>query len=239
MILIKPIERNAMYIDTYYLILVVPMIILSLFCQINVSSAFKKYEKVRTSRGQTGADTARNLLLRNGITDVKIESVRGRLSDHYDPRKKVLRLSESVYSGDSVAALGVAAHETGHALQHAESYGPMALRGALVPPANIGSMAGPYIAMAGLILSMDFLITLGILLFSVAVFFYIITLPVEFNASKRALEMLERDSMLSSAELAGSKKVLNAAALTYVASALVAVMSLLRLILISRNRRRD
>ena len=227
-----------MYIDTYYLILVLPMIVLSLVCQLNVSSAFGKYEKIQSSRGLSGADTARNLLQRNGITDVRIELVRGRLSDHYDPRKKVLRLSESVYHSSSVAALGVAAHETGHAIQHAKAYGPMALRSALVPPANIGSMAGPYIALAGLILSWDFLITLGIILFSVAVMFYIITLPVEFNASKRALEMLERDAMLPGGELAGAKKVLTAAALTYVASALTAVMSLLRLILLSRNRRR-
>ena len=228
-----------MYVDTYYLILVVPMIILSIVCQVNVSSTFKKFSKVSNARGLTGAEAARNLLKRNGILDVKIELVRGRLTDHYDPKNKVLRLSDSVYTGSSVAALGVAAHETGHAVQHAESYGPIALRGALVPVANIGSMAGPYVAMIGFIFSSGMLITAGIILFSVAVLFYLVTLPVEFNASGRALEMLKRDGMLSEKEIIGSKKVLQAAALTYVASALVAVMSLARLVLLSRNRRRD
>ena len=228
-----------MHIDIYYIVLVVPMIILSVICQAKVSSAFNKYNKVSTSRGLTGAEAARNLLKRNGIMDVTIERVRGNLTDHYDPRKKVLRLSDHVYSGSSVAALGVAAHETGHAVQHAESYGPIVLRGTLVPAANVGSMAGPYLALIGFFFNSDLMITIGILLFSVAVIFYLITLPVEFNASSRALEMLERDGMLSSAELNGSKKVLDAAALTYVASALVAVMSLARLLLLSRNRRRD
>lgn len=228
-----------MYVDTYYLILVVPMIILSVVCQVNVSSAFKKYGRVSTSRGLTGAEAARNLLKRNGILDVTIERVRGNLTDHYDPRKKILRLSDQVFSGSSVAALGVAAHETGHAVQHAESYRPLVLRGALIPVANVGSMAGPYMALIGLFFNSGLLINIGILLFSAAVIFYLITLPVEFNASARALEMLERDGMLSQAELGGSKKVLKAAAMTYVASALVAVMSLARLILLSRNRRRD
>ena len=228
-----------MYVDTYYLILVVPMIILSIICQVNVTSTFKKFSKVSNARGLTGAEAARNLLKRNGILDVKVELVRGRLTDHYDPKTKVLRLSNDVYTGSSVAALGVAAHETGHAVQHAESYAPIALRGALVPVANIGSMAGPYVAMIGFIFSSGMLITIGILLFSAAVIFYLVTLPVEFNASGRALEMLERDGILSNKELEGSKKVLKAAALTYVASALVAVMGLARLVLLSRNRRRD
>ena len=228
-----------MYVDIYYLILVVPMIILSIVCQVNVSSTFKKFGKVSNARGLTGAEAARNLLKRNGILDVKIELVKGRLTDHYDPKTKVLRLSNDVYTGSSVAALGVAAHETGHAVQHAEAYGPIALRGALVPMANIGSMAGPYVAMIGLIFSSGLLITIGIILFSIAVVFYLVTLPVEFNASGRALEMLEKDGMLSAKEIEGSKKVLQAAALTYVASALVAVMSLARLVLLSRNRRRD
>ena len=228
-----------MYVDMYYIILVVPMILLSLICQANVSSTFNKYSKVSNARGLTGAEAARNLLKRSGILDVKIELVKGRLTDHYDPRTKVLRLSDNVYTGSSVAALGVAAHETGHAIQHAESYGPIALRGALVPVANIGSMAGPYVALVGFFFNFGILITVGILLFSVAVVFYLVTLPVEFNASKRALEMLERDNILSDREIVGSKKVLKAAALTYVASALVAVMSLVRLVLLSRNRRRD
>jgi len=228
-----------MHVDIYYIILVVPMIILSVICQARVSSTFNKYNKVSNSRGLTGAEAARNLLKRSNILDVNIEHVRGRLTDHYDPRTKVLRLSDSVYTGSSVAALGVAAHEAGHAVQHAESYGPIVLRGTLVPVANIGSMAGPYLALIGFLFNAEIFITIGILLFSVAVIFYLVTLPVEFNASGRALEMLERDGILTSRELEGSKKVLKAAALTYVASALVAVMSLARLLLLSRNRRRD
>jgi Zn-dependent membrane protease YugP len=228
-----------MYFDTYYLILVVPMVILSIICQARVSTTFNKYSRVSTSRGLTGAEAARNLLKRSGILDVKIEHVRGNLTDHCDPRKKVLRLSDSVFTGSSVAALGVAAHEAGHAVQHAESYGPIALRSALVPVANIGSMAGPYLAIIGIFFNSGLIINIGIILFSAAVVFYLITLPVEFNASAKALEMLERDGMLSSVEIDGSKKVLKAAAMTYVASALVAVMSLARLILLSRNRRRD
>lgn len=228
-----------MYFDTYYLILVVPMIVLSLICQANVSSVYKKYDKVPNSRGLTGAETAANLLRRNGLADIRIECVHGRLTDHYDPRTRVLRLSEAVYSGTSVAALGIAAHETGHAIQHAESYGPLALRSTMVPVANVGSMTGPYIAIIGLFFNWDILITIGILLFSVAVVFYLITLPVEFNASSRALEMLERDALLTDSEIGGSYKVLRAAALTYVASALAAVMSLVRLLLLSRGRRRN
>ncbi|MCL2059213.1 MAG: zinc metallopeptidase [Oscillospiraceae bacterium] len=228
-----------MYVDIYYIVLVVPMIILSIICQANISSTFNKYNKVSNARGLTGAEVARNLLKRSGILDVTVEHVRGRLTDHYDPRTRVLRLSDSVFTGSSVAALGVAAHETGHAVQHSESYGPIALRSTLVPVANIGSMAGPYVALVGFIFNSGIMVTIGILLFSVAVLFYLVTLPVEFNASKRALEMLERDNILSDREIAGSKKVLQAAALTYVASALVAVMSLARLVLLSRGRRRD
>jgi Zn-dependent membrane protease YugP len=228
-----------MFFDTYYLILVVPMLILSLICQAKVSSTFGKYGKVRNARGLTGAEAARAILKRNGLYDVRVEHVAGKLSDHYDPRTKVLRLSDSVFSSASVAAVGVAAHETGHAIQHAENYAPLALRSTLVPVANVGSMAGPYLAMIGLFFSFDLLITIGILLFTAAVVFYLITLPVEFNASSRALEILERDDMLSDGELAGSRKVLQAAAMTYVASALVAIMSLVRLILLSRGRRRD
>jgi len=230
---------KIMFFDYYYLILVVPMVILSIICQINVSSVYKKYSVVSNARGLTGAEAARNILKRNGLLDVKVERVSGRLTDHYDPRTKVLRLSDNVYSGSSVAALGVAAHETGHALQHAQSYGPVGLRGALYPAANVGSMAGPYIAMIGLIFNFGAMITLGLLLFAAAVLFYIVTLPVEFNASGRALEILRNDIALSEKELEGSKKVLRAAAMTYVASALVAVMSLARLVLLSRGRRRD
>jgi len=169
---------------------------------------------------------------------VQIEATGGSLTDHYDPSSKRLRLSQPVYNVNSIAAVGVAAHETGHAIQHAVSWGPLVLRGTLVPVANIGSMFGPYLAMAGLIFSMPMLLNIGIFLFAGAVLFYVITLPVEFDASARAIAILRSNNVLTHEELRGVKKVLTAAALTYVASALTALMSLLRLILLSRNRRR-
>jgi Zn-dependent membrane protease YugP len=227
-----------MYFDYYYLILVVPTIILSLVAQIMVKSTFAKYSKVPCSKRITGQDSAALLLRANNIRDVQIESVQGSLTDHYDPSSKVLRLSQPVYGQNSIAAVGVAAHETGHAIQHARGYGPLALRSTLVPVANIGSMIGPYIAMAGLFLSMPLLLNIGIILFGGAVLFYVITLPVEFNASARAIAILRANNVLTKDELNGVKKVLTAAAMTYVASALTALMSLLRLILLSRSRRR-
>jgi Zn-dependent membrane protease YugP len=227
-----------MYFDYYYLILVVPTILLSLFAQITVKSTFSKYSQIRCSRNITGTDAASYLLKVNGISDVRIEGVAGSLTDHYDPGSKVLRLSQPVYAQPTIAAVGVAAHETGHAIQHATSYAPLVLRSALVPVANIGSSAGPVLAIAGIFLSFPLLINLGIILFGAAVLFYVITLPVEFNASARAIAILRKNKVLTDAELQGVKKVLTAAALTYVASALTALMSLLRLVLISRNRRR-
>ncbi|MDR0472103.1 MAG: zinc metallopeptidase [Treponema sp.] len=224
--------------DYYYLVLVVPTIILSLIAQIMVKSTFSKYSKVMCSRNITGKEAAALLLRENGINDVAIEAAKGSLTDHYSPMDKKLRLSEPVYGVASIAAVGVAAHETGHAIQHARAYGPLGLRSSLVPVANIGSMIGPYAAMAGLALSMPMLINIGIILFGGAVLFYVITLPVEFNASARALAILRDQNILGPTELAGVKKVLSAAAMTYVASALTALMSLLRLILLSRGRRR-
>jgi Zn-dependent membrane protease YugP len=173
----------------------------------------------------------------NGIGNVAIEPVAGSLTDHYDPAARVLRLSQPIYAQTSIAAIGVAAHETGHAIQHARSYGPLVLRSALVPVANIGSSIGPWLAVAGLALSFPILINLGIILFGGAVVFYVITLPVEFNASARALALLRSNQVLTEDELRGVKKVLTAAALTYVASALTALMSFVRLILLSRRRR--
>jgi Zn-dependent membrane protease YugP len=227
-----------MYFDYYYLILVVPTMILSLGAQIMVKSTFSKYSKVTCSKKITGQDAAALLMQANNIRDVKIEAVGGSLTDHYDPSSKKLRLSGPVYDKNSIAAVGVAAHETGHAIQHATKYGPLVLRSTLVPVANIGSMFGPYIAMAGLFFSIQPLLTIGIFLFGGAVLFYVITLPVEFNASARAIAILKNNNVLTADELKGVKKVLSAAAMTYVASALTALMSLLRLILLSRNRRR-
>jgi Zn-dependent membrane protease YugP len=223
--------------DQYYLILVVPTIILSLWAQVKVKSTFAKYSKIPCSRKITGQDAATLLLKANRISDVKIEGVRGSLSDHYDPSSKTVRLSEPVYGSPSIAAVGVAAHEAGHAIQHAVSWGPLAMRSALVPVAKIGSSMGPWIAIAGIFLSYPILIDVGILLFSGAVLFYVITLPVEFNASSRAIAILRANNVLNEKELRGVQKVLTAAALTYVASALTAIMSLLRLILLSRSRR--
>jgi Zn-dependent membrane protease YugP len=225
-----------MYFDEYYLILVVPAIILSLWAQIKVKSTFAKYSKIACSRNITGKDAAALLLRVNQINDVRIEAVGGSLTDHYAPSAKVLRLSQPVYNQCSIAAVGVAAHETGHAIQHARSWGPLVLRSTLVPVANIGSSFGPWLAIAGIFASIPILINIGILLFGAAVAFYLVTLPVEFNASGRAIAILRDNNVLSSEELKGVKKVLTAAALTYVASALTALMSFLRLILLSRRR---
>jgi Zn-dependent membrane protease YugP len=226
-----------MYFDYYYLVLVVPALVLSLVAQIMVKSAFARYSRVQSSRRITGQDAAAFLLKVNRIGDVRIEAAAGALTDHYDPGAKVLRLSQSVYGQASIAAIGVAAHETGHAIQHARSYGPLVLRSALVPVANIGSSFGPWLAVAGLFFSLPILINIGIILFGGAVVFYLITLPVEFDASARALKILRDNNVLTGEELAGVKKVLTAAALTYVAAALTALMSFLRLILLSRRRR--
>jgi len=224
------------FFDQYYLILVVPTLLLSLWAQFKVKSTFSKFSKIPCRKNITGKDSANLLLKSNSIRDVQIESVRGALTDHYDPASKKVRLSEPVYSENSIAAIGVAAHETGHALQHATGYGPLVLRSTLVPIANIGSMGGPYIAIAGLFLNMPLLLNIGIVLFAGAVVFYLITLPVEFDASARAVAILRENNVLTQEELSGVKKVLTAAAMTYVASALTAVASLLRLVLLARNR---
>jgi Zn-dependent membrane protease YugP len=224
-------------LDIYYVVLVVPTILLSLWAQYKVKSTFARYSQVFNARGVSGAQAAQLLLDANNIGNVSIESVAGSLTDHYDPGSHVLRLSQPVYGQTSIAAVGVAAHETGHAIQHARGYGPLGLRSALVPMANIGSSIGPWIAIAGLAMSFPMLINIGIVLFGGAVAFYLITLPVEFNASSRAMAILAQNNVLSDEELRGVKQVLSAAAMTYVASALTAVMSLLRLILLSRRRR--
>lgn len=226
-----------MYFDYYYLVLVVPTLLLSLYAQFKVKSAFSKYSQVQTIRKISGKEAAALLLRSNSISDVSIQRIGGSLSDHYDPSRKVLRLSEPVYDKTSIAAVGVAAHETGHAIQDKEKYAPLVLRSTLVPVANIGSAAGPYLALAGIIFRMNLLLNIGIILFACAVLFYLVTLPVEIDASRRALKVLEHNAVLSQEELKGAKKVLSAAALTYVASALTAMANLLRLILISRDRR--
>ena len=226
------------HFDIYYLILVVPAMLFSFLAQIAVKSTFSKYSQVLTEKRISGKAMAEYLLNRADISNVKVEGIQGSLTDHYDPSDKVLRLSQDVFEKMSVSAVGVAAHEMGHALQDKEHYGPLVLRSTLVPVANIGSMAGPWLAIAGLWFGMELITNIGILLFAGAVLFYLITLPVEIDASKRALHLLQESNFLSSGELKGVRKVLTAAAFTYVASALVAVTSLVRLILLSRDRRR-
>lgn len=219
------------------IVLLIPAFLLSLFAQIRVSSTFNRYAQVRSGRGLTGAQGARLLLDGAGLVFVTIESVPGRLSDHYDPRSKTLRLSQDVAQSDSLAALGVAAHEAGHAIQDAEGYAAMRLRSSLVPAANVGSNLGFILFFVGLILGRSpVLMNLGIVLFSAAVLFTVVTLPVEINASRRALSLLSSRGILVSSEVDGARKVLSAAALTYVAAALMAILNLVRLILISRDR---
>ena len=222
-----------------YILMVVPFIILSFIAQALVKSTFNKYAQVKAQSAYRGVEAARRMLNEQGLQHVEIERVPGDLSDHYSPKEEILRLSQSTHDSQSIAAIGVAAHEVGHAVQHKEQYAPNAVRSALVVPANIGSRLGPYLAIFGLFLQSDtgrLLFTTGIVLFSAAVLFYLVTLPVEFNASKRAIVLVENSGMLSTEEIKGARKVLRAAALTYVASALTAFMSLLRLILLSRRR---
>jgi len=227
------------YLDPTY-ILVIIGIILTLAASARVKSTFAKYSRVRSMSGMTGAQAAERLLQASGIVDVTIERVSGKLSDHYDPRSKVLRLSDSVYGQNSIAAIGVAAHECGHAIQHNKDYVPLKIRGALVPVANFSSMISwPIIIIGVLFGGSQTLINLGIILFSVAVLFQLVTLPVEFNASRRAVARLGETGILFGDELRYSKKVLDAAALTYVAAAAATILQLLRLLLLFGGRRRD
>lgn len=222
----------------YYIILVLPMLIFSMIASAKVNSAFKKYSSVRSMRGLTGAQAAFEVLRHYGITQVQIERVSGKLTDHYDPRTNVIRLSDAVYNSTSVAAIGVACHEAGHAAQYAEGYTPIKIRNFIFPVASLGSRAGIPLALIGFFLNLQFLAVLGVVFFSLAVLFQLATLPVEFNASKRALEVISATSILSDDEKAGAKKVLSAAAMTYVASLAVSIANLLRLILML-NRRKD
>ena len=219
-------------------ILLVPAVILSLWAQANVNGTFKKYSQVYNRFGYTGAEVARRILDMNGLYSVKIEHVRGELTDHFDPKTNVVWLSDATYNSKSVGAIGVAAHEVGHAVQYATGYSPIRLRNAIVPAVNICNMLSIPILILGLFLSYT-LVDLGIILFSATVIFQLVTLPVEFNASNRAIKTLEGQNLLTAEETAGAKKVLNAAALTYVAAAVSAIMSLLRIILIFGGRRRD
>lgn len=221
-------------------ILLIPALILSMWAQFRVSSTFSRFSKVRASSGMTATQMAEQLLHAEGVYDVSVERTRGNLTDHYDPKNMVLRLSDSTANSTSVAALGVAAHEAGHVLQHRDGYAPLMLRTAAVPVVNIGSNLSWPLFLVGLIFSWEPLLYAGIALFALAVLFAIITLPVEFNASKRALAALETNGYLQPGEeMRGAKKVLSAAAMTYVASAFMAIMQLLRLLAIAGVRRDD
>ena len=217
-----------------YLLLFLLFIMASL-ASMGVKSTFNKYHKIRNMRGLTGAQAAEMILRNNGLYDVCVERVHGYLSDHYDPKAKVIRLSEPVFDNPSVASVSVACHEAGHALQHANGYAPLKIRTAILPAAQLGSQALWPLFMLGIVLSMPQLVTLGILFFSFSVVFQLVTLPVEFNASSRAIRLMEEYGVLSSEENADAKKVLNAAAMTYVAAAAMAIGQLIRMILISRS----
>lgn len=228
------------FVDYWYLVLVVPALLVSLWAQIKVKTTFNKFSHRRVASGLTGADASRLIQQANGI-QTGMQAVAGNLSDHYDPRCNTIRLSSAVYSQASVAAVGVAAHETGHALQHAEGYAPVKLRTAMVPVTNFSSAISPLLIVLGIVMALDPLAYAGIALFSVATLFQLVTLPVEFDASRRAVVALSQSGRFTEDEMKGVKKVLTAAALTYVAALFVSLMSLLRLILIvSGNRgRRD
>ncbi|MDR3207191.1 MAG: zinc metallopeptidase [Oscillospiraceae bacterium] len=220
------------YFDIYYLILVLPAILFALIAQGMVQSAYRKYSQAATRRGTTGAAAAEAILRRNGIYDIRVEQVAGQLSDHYDPKARVIRLSQGVYGVSSVAAVGIAAHEAGHAAQYAVGYAPIRLRQAIIPVSRVGSWLAFPLILAGLFLSSGVLLDAGILLFGLAFVFQLVTLPVEFNASRRALQTLEEARMLEDGELVGARKVLSAAAMTYVAALAVSLAQLLRLLLI-------
>ena len=226
-----------LYIDPWYIILVVPAMLLAFWAQINVNTTFSRYSKVLAPSGMTGAESARRVLEANGVTGVRIERISGNLTDHFDPKTNTIRLSESVYDATTVSAVGVAAHEAGHAVQYAVGYAPMKLRAAIIPATNIGSQLAMPLVLLGLIFSSAMLVDIGIVAFSMSTLFQLVTLPVEFNASRRAVATLE-SSCVSDTEVKGAKAVLRAAALTYVAALAVSLASLLRIILLFGNRNR-
>ena len=222
--------------NNIYVLLLIPVMILSLWAQTQVSGNFKKYSSRGTRRQYTGAGAAEAVLRANGVYDVQIRPCSGHLTDHYDPRDNTIYLSEPVYAMPSVAAVGVAAHEAGHAVQYAVGYAPIRLRSAIVPMTNLGSRCSVLLLFIGLVMYSQSLFLAGILLFSLTTFFQLVTLPVEFNASRRALETLEGRNLLDDEELAGARKVLRAAALTYVAALLMSALQLLRYVLIFLGR---
>lgn len=223
----------------YYLtgFIMIPVLIFALICQSKVRSNFNKYSQIRNSRGLTGAEAAYRLLQLNGITDVRIKQISGSLTDHYNPKTKEICLSEAVFGSQSIAAVGIACHEAGHACQHAQNYFPLTIRNKVIPLTNIGSMAGIPLALLGIFFAFEPLIYIGIALYGAVALFQLITLPVEFNASARALRTIQNNGFLISEEYTGAKKVLTAAALTYVAALASALATLLRLLILANRRR--
>lgn len=229
--------------DWTYLVLVLPCVLLSLWASSNVNTTFQKYSKQFSSRGLTGAEAAQRVLSANGVHNVRIERISGNLTDHYDPRTNVIRLSDGVYSSTSTAAIGVACHEAGHAVQYAQDYAPIKLRAAIIPVTNIGSKLAMPLILIGLLFSSlgrlsNFFIYLGIACFGLSLVFQLVTLPVEFNASRRALDAIAQTGILSEDEQVGARKTLTAAALTYVAATAAALAQLLRLLVLFGNRNR-
>ena len=210
-----------------YIIYMLPALLLAIYAQIRVKSTFSKYQKINSGRGLTAADVAQRILSAYGLSQVRIERVAGSLTDHYDPRTNVVRLSDSVYGSASISAIGVAAHEVGHAIQHATGYFPIKIRTAIIPVCNIGSSLSPFLLLIGLLFNMPALYLAGIIAFSLVALFQLVTLPVEFNASSRALAILSQNDILSAEECKGAKKVLGAAAMTYVAALLTSLLQIL------------
>ncbi len=227
-----------LWFDWTYLAFMIPCIIVTLIAQARVSSAFNKYSKTPNLRGLTGVEAAQRVLSYNGVTGVNIERIKGKMTDHFDPKTNTIRLSDPVYDARTIASVSVAAHEAGHAVQYAKGYAPIKLRGAIFPLVNIGSKLSWIFIIIGLFLPVqyEFVLYFGIVLYSLAVVFSIVTLPVEFNASKRALETIKASAMLPENEYDGAKKVLSAAAMTYLAAAFTAIMQLLRLLFLANRR---
>lgn len=225
------------YFDSTYILIIIAFA-LSAFASMGVNATFSRYKNVRSMNGMTGGDAARKILDDNGLSAVRVEHISGNLNDHYDPKANVIRLSDATYDNPSVAAIGVAAHEAGHAVQHATGYAPIKVRNSIIPVVNISTQLSMPLFLIGLLLNLTGLAMAGIVLFSAALIFQLVTLPVEFNASNRALAILDTSGMLNSDELRGAKKVLRAAGMTYVAAAAASALQLFRLLLIANRRRR-
>lgn len=226
------------YMDYWYVVLVIPAILLGVVAQLTVTSTFNRYSKKMSRRGLTAAEAAGRILRDNGLSHIRVERVGGNLTDHFDPKNNVIRLSDTVFDSTSIAAIGVAAHEAGHAVQHATNYVPIKIRNSIVPVANLGSRLAPFLIIFGLVLSFEPLVWIGIILYSAMALFQLVTLPVELNASHRATETISTMMLLDDEEVKGAKKVLTAAALTYVAALVTTLAHFFRFIMLARGRNR-